>query len=247
MFTLPVVLGHRGARGVKTENTLEAFRYACQSGIRWVELDAMLTKDGKVVVFHDEELDRMAGNATGRLDERTYAELQNVVLKNNQKIPTLAEVLDVLNEYGACVNVEIKPSRPELGRETARKVWEVVKEKGFDNPDRLYFSSFVWDALEETQALAPHIRRGVLVEDVSGDWRPAAKKVDAYSINYDADLLNPPLIKEILDAGYRLLVYTVNDFDLAKSLRAQGAAGVFSDIPVQMAQALGVELTVSAR
>lgn len=247
MFTLPVVLGHRGARNVKTENTLEAFRYACQSGIRWVELDAMLTKDGKVVVFHDEELDRMAENATGRLDERTYAELQNVVLKNNQKIPTLAEVLDVLNEYDVCVNVEIKPSRPELGRETARKVWDVVREKGFDNPDRLYFSSFVWDSLEETKALAPHIRRGVLVEDVSGDWRPAAKKVEAYSINYDADLLNPPLIKEILDAGYKLLVYTVNDFELAKSLRTQGAAGVFSDIPVQMAQALGVKLTAFAQ
>ena len=52
-FVLPVVLGHRGARAVKTENTIEAFRYACQSGVKWVELDAMLSADKTVMVFHD--------------------------------------------------------------------------------------------------------------------------------------------------------------------------------------------------
>ncbi len=69
-FNLPVVLGHRGARAVKTENTIEAFRYACRSGIGWVELDAMLSADGVVMVLHDETLERMTGEG-GRLDEKT--------------------------------------------------------------------------------------------------------------------------------------------------------------------------------
>ncbi|MBP3402472.1 MAG: hypothetical protein J6L82_01010 [Alphaproteobacteria bacterium] len=236
-FVLPVVLGHRGARAVKTENTIEAFRYACQSGVKWVELDAMLSADKTVMVFHDETLDRMAG-VDGRLDEFTAERLRALTLKTGAKIPTLAEVLDVLNEFQACVNIEIKPSRPELARETARQVWQVIREKGFDDPDRLFFSSFAWDALEETLVFAPHIRRGVLVEDISGDWRPAAKKVSAYSINYDADLLTPELIKEIKDGGYHLLAYTVNDPALAKQLRAQGTEAFFCDDPVNMMTAL---------
>lgn len=137
-FVLPVVLGHRGARAVKTENTIEAFRYACQSGVKWVELDAMLSADKTVMVFHDETLDRMAG-VDGRLDEFTAERLRALTLKTGAKIPTLAEVLDVLNEFQACVNIEIKPSRPELARETARQVWQVIREKGFDDPDRLFF------------------------------------------------------------------------------------------------------------
>ena len=235
-FVLPLILGHRGARAVKTENTLEAFRYACQSGVKWVELDAMLSKDGVVMVFHDETLERMTGKA-GRLDELTAEQLQELSVKSTEKIPMLAEVLDVLNEFGACVNIEIKPSRPELARETARKIWQVVCEKGFDNPDRLVFSSFAWDALEETASLAPQIRRGVLVEKESGDWRQAAKKVSAYSINYDANLLSLKLISEIKAGGYHLMAYTVNDPVRAKQLHNAGVESFFCDDPVAMMKA----------
>ncbi|MBR1777948.1 MAG: hypothetical protein IJ752_05120 [Alphaproteobacteria bacterium] len=236
-FVLPLILGHRGARAVKTENTIEAFRYACQSGIRWVELDAMLSQDGQVMVFHDETLDRLSGVSV-RLDKLTAEQLQKISLNPGGKIPTLAEVLDVLNEFRACVNIEIKPSRPDLARETARRVWQVVQEKGFDDPDRLVFSSFAWDSLEETALLAPQIRRGVLVEDISGDWRSAAKKVGAYSINYDADLLTEELIAEIKKGGYRLMAYTVNDPDQAKQLKALGVESFFCDDPAAMMKVL---------
>ena len=110
-FVLPFILGHRGARAVKTENTVDAFRYACQAGIKWVELDAMLSKDGVVMVFHDETLERLTGKE-GRLDELTAEQLQKLSLNPAGKIPTLAEVLDVLNEFQACVNIEIKPYIP---------------------------------------------------------------------------------------------------------------------------------------
>lgn len=236
-FELPSVFGHRGARAVKTENTAEAFRYACASGIRWVELDVMLSRDGVPMVFHDETLDRLS-ETKGRLDSLTADELKNVRLAGGAGIPTLDEVLRLLNEYGGCVNIEIKPSRPELARETARAAWQVVCENGFDDPARLLFSSFAWEALEETAALAPAIRRGVLVEEVSGDWRPAARKVGAYSIHYDADLLTAPLIREIREKGYRLLAYTVNEPEKARKLRDMGVESFFCDSPAEMARAL---------
>lgn len=236
-FVFPLVFGHRGARAVKTENTIEAFRYACQSGVKWVELDAMLSKDGVAMVFHDETLERMTGRG-GRLDELTAEQLRRLTVNQREKIPTLAEVLDVLNDFRACVNIEIKPSRVELARETARRIWQVVREKEFDNPDRLLFSSFAWEALEEMTVSAPDIRRGVLVEKKSRDWRPEAKKIKAYSIHYDADLLMPSLIAEIKDAGYRLAAYTVNDPEQAKRLQNAGVEAFFCDDPATMLAAL---------
>ncbi len=236
-FELPLVFGHRGARAVRTENTDEAFRYACTSGIRWVELDVMLSRDGVPMVFHDETLDRLS-ETKGRLDSFTAAGLKDVRLTGGAGIPTLGEVLRLLNEYDGCVNIEIKPSRPELARETARAAWRVACENGFDDPARLLFSSFAWDALEETAALAPAIRRGVLVEDISGDWRPAAEKIEAYSIHYDADLLTAPLIREIRGKGYRLLAYTVNEPEKARKLRDMGVDAFFCDSPAEMMREL---------
>lgn len=236
-FDLPPVFGHRGARAVRTENTLGAFRYACTSGIRWVELDVMLSRDGVPMVFHDETLDRLS-ETKGRLDSFTAAGLKDVRLAGGAGIPTLDEVLRLLNECGGCVNIEIKPSRPDLARETARTAWRVVCENGFDDPSRLLFSSFAWDALEEMAELAPAIRRGVLVEEDSADWRPVAEKIGAYSIHYDADLLTEPLIREIRGQGYRLLAYTVNEPEKAQMLREWGVESFFCDSPVEMMQAM---------
>ncbi len=232
-FVLPIVLGHRGARAVQTENTIKAFCCCCQSNVKWVELDAMLSKDGTPMVFHDETLERMT-DQTGRVDELTAEQLQELSLKPEGYIPTLAEVLDVLNEFRAGVNIEIKPSRPELARETARRVWQIVCEKDFDDSERLLFSSFAWDALEETAVLAPHIRRGVLVGKKSGDWHCAAEKIKAYSVHYDAELLTPEIIAEIKKGGYRLMAYTVNNPDQAVRLQAAGVDSFFCDDPAAM-------------
>ena len=111
-------------------------------------------------------------------------------------------------------------------------------ENGFDDPSRLLFSSFAWDALEEMAELAPAIRRGVLVEEDSADWRPVAEKIGAYSIHYDADLLTEPLIREIRGQGYRLLAYTVNEPEKAQMLREWGVESFFCDSPVEMMQAM---------
>lgn len=189
------------------------------------------------MVFHDETLERMAGRKE-RTDELTAEQLLELPLKPQGRIPTLAEVLQTLNGFQACVNIEIKPSRFDLARETARRIWQVVCETGFDDSDRLLFSSFAWDALEEVAVLAPHIRRGVLVGKESGDWRAAAKKVKAYSVNYDAKLLTPEIIAEIKKDGYRLMAYTVNDPDQAKRLYANGVDSFFCDDPVLMSKAL---------
>ncbi len=232
---LPLIIGHRGAKGVKEENTPEAFDYACRSGVSCVELDAMLSKDGEAFVFHDETVDRMCPSATGRLDAMDSEDILRLKTSGGNVIPRLAEVLSLIKGYdGVCVNVEIKPSRPELAERTAGRVWEVVKKINFDDPDRLLFSSFSLAALKTVSELAPHIGRGVLAGSKRFDWKKAAKRLKAYSVHYDYALLTPELIRDILNEGYLPAAYTVNAVETAKRLADEGVRSFFTDFPVEM-------------
>ncbi|MCQ2965826.1 MAG: hypothetical protein MJ250_03695 [Alphaproteobacteria bacterium] len=222
------VIGHRGARPMVPENTLSAFKYAKEHGVKMVELDVMLTADKIPVVFHDETLKRMARNPA-RIDELTFEELQKIELPAGERVPSFDAVVKLLKELDLSVNVEIKPSKPEFAKITAQKAWECIKANDF--ADHVFVSSFEWDSLFEFKKLAPSIKRGVLVEDVSPDWRETAKKLEAFSINYDANLLTPALIEEIHSLGYKILVWTVNDKKVANTLFEQGIFAIFSDEP----------------
>ncbi len=232
-LTLPLVFGHRGAKAIELENTIKSFQYACQSNIAGIELDVMLSKDGVAMVFHDETLDRLC-ETKGRLENFTAQELLSFPLLNGAKIPTLEQVLDALKDYQGVLNIEIKPSNTHLCQKTAQETCKIVKKKGFDKPQKLFFSSFQYECLKETMKILPEIKRGVLVEESSVHWQEAAQEIKAYSINYDATLLTPALIKEIKQKGYHLLAYTVNDTKQAKELYSQGVEGFFCDNPVKI-------------
>lgn len=88
----PIVLAHRGGVEVAPENTMAAFESAVQMGIRYLETDAHLTKDGVVVSFHDDELDRVT-DGTGRIADKTWTELASVRLEGGHRIPRMDELL----------------------------------------------------------------------------------------------------------------------------------------------------------
>ena len=110
---MSIVLGHRGASGYAPENTLEAFKLAMDMGADGFELDVHLSKDGELVVMHDETVDRTT-DGTGFVGEMTLAELKALDASNHKeaykgaKIPTLAEVYDLIRDTNHIVNVEIK-------------------------------------------------------------------------------------------------------------------------------------------
>ena len=132
----PVNLAHRGSSAVAPENTLEAFRAAVEAGAGGLELDVHLTRDGHVVVLHDETVDRTTGG-TGEVAGMTLDELRGLDAGHNfspdggstlpyrgtnVRVPTLAEVL---REFpGVAVNIDMKADRP--GIEAA--VLEVLRQ-----------------------------------------------------------------------------------------------------------------------
>ena len=108
------VIGHRGASAYAPENTLSSFRLAKELKADWFELDVTLTKDGQVLVIHDDKLDRTT-NGKGKAGAKTLAELKQLDAGSwkdpkfaGEKLPTLAEALDLAKELKIGVYIEIK-------------------------------------------------------------------------------------------------------------------------------------------
>lgn len=102
----PMMIGHRGAMGYETENTLASINKAVALGAAMIEIDVFQIASGELVVFHDNELDRLS-NATGPITSFTWEALQEVVLEGGHSIPLLKTVLDQLAGKAA-LNIELK-------------------------------------------------------------------------------------------------------------------------------------------
>ena len=108
-----MIWAHRGASAYAPENSMEAFKMAHEIGADGIELDVHLTKDGHLVVAHDETIDRCS-NGSGLIIDKTLSELLSFDFSNNKenfsdiRIPTLEQVLDFIKQTNMVLNIEIK-------------------------------------------------------------------------------------------------------------------------------------------
>jgi len=110
----PIILAHRGGAHEFEENTMEGFRACYERGIRGFETDVRMTKDGVLVILHDDSLDR-THNATGAVEHRTAAELRDVVTKKGQKMLFLDELLTYFaDKPGVYIEWEMKTGNKML-------------------------------------------------------------------------------------------------------------------------------------
>ncbi len=157
------------------ENSLEAFRLAGRAGYG-AELDVRLTKDGQVVVFHDDTLDRMCG-VSGRVDEKSYDELKLLSLAGtNQRIPLLTEVLEVYGGRGPLI-VEIKNG--PRNRELCEKTYAILS----DYPGEVCVESFNPRILRWFRFHAKDIVRGQLATTMS-DYDGAVSRPTAFMLSH---------------------------------------------------------------
>ena len=99
-------IGHRGARGHIAENTLESIQKAIDLNVDGVEIDVFRCASGEIVVFHDKELSRLT-NSNGFIEDITLDSLNHILVEGKYKIPTLEEVLELING-DILLNVELK-------------------------------------------------------------------------------------------------------------------------------------------
>jgi len=242
-LNVPRVIGHRGAAEAAPENTLESFAEAKRQGALWVEYDAKLTADNAVILLHDDTVDRTS-NGTGPAAQKTLAEMTALDAGSwkgadwaGARVPTLAATLAKLDTLGLGSNIEIKPC-PGRDRETARgiiselhRIWGGQKPASGKMP---LVSSFSYDALLEAREMAPELPLGLLLEDDPVDWRQQAERIQAVSVHCWDRKLTEAWARDIKAAGFGLLVYTVNEVDLARRLFGWGVDAVFTDAPARL-------------
>ena len=233
---VPKVIGHRGAAGHAPENTVAAIEKAAALGARWVEFDVKLTRDGELILFHDDTLERTT-DGKGKVDETTLADIRRLDAGKwyqarfaGARVPTLDEAMEALARLGLGANVEIKPC-PGRERETGEATARALRARW---PGRLpapVLSSFRAEALAAAQSAAPEFPRALLVREVSDEWRSQAEALGATAVHCNHQFIDRHRILALKGAGYAVRCYTVNDVRTATQLFAWGVESVFTDYP----------------
>ena len=228
-----MIFGHRGLSSLAPENTMAAFRCAVDHQVKWVEADVDVIADGTVIICHDSTLDRTT-NRAGRYDDLTVADLGGIDAGGwfsprfvGEPLPTLSDLIDLMNDAGLNANIEIKPN--ETGKEaTLRLIDGVIAQLERLRPDvKVIVSSFshlllhLFKQLYESRAL-------------SGDWRSTLEIVGADYIHPEDSGLTRQQVQEFRAEGYGVNVWTVNSPSRANELFNWGVTGVFSDVPHQI-------------
>lgn len=165
------IWAHRGCSQNNPENTLTSFEKAASLDIvKGIELDIQLTRDGEIVVIHDERVDRTT-NGIGFVRDFSLAELNNLAIWTRsdkvERIPTMEEVLDLLApnlKKGFLINIELKTSIYSYpGIE--KKITELISKKGFEN--NIVYSSFSALSLKNLYECNPTAKLGMLDAKVS--------------------------------------------------------------------------------
>jgi len=222
----PLIIGHRGAMGHETENTLASVQKAIDLGVDMIEIDVFNVKSGETVVFHDDTLERLT-NAGGNIEDWNYFLLQKVILDGGHRIPKLQDVLRLI-DHKVKLNIELK------GSGTTDRVNFIInyyiKEKGWKLDDFI-ISSFKWDELKAMRALNPDIPIAILTGEDPVEAIPIAKELKAEAINPNFEMLNAKNNLEIQEAGFKIYVWTVNEPEDIIAMKRFGVDGIITNYP----------------
>lgn len=181
----PKVWAHRGASAYAPENTMESFELAHKMGADGFEIDVHFSKDGRLIVAHDETVDRVS-NGTGRIVDKTYQELLQLDFSNgkqgytNTKVPTLEQVLDFAKETGMELNIELKTGIV-LYEGIEKATLDMVKAFGVE--EQLIYSSFNHYSLMLARQVDPSCKIGLLYQEAMIDPAEYAKRIGANAIH----------------------------------------------------------------
>ncbi|MFJ7416865.1 glycerophosphodiester phosphodiesterase [Streptomyces sp. NPDC098077] len=214
-----LTLGHRGVMGVEPENTLRSFVRAEASGMDAIELDLHLSKDGALVVMHDEDVDRTT-DGTGPIAARTLAELRELDAGRGERIPVFEEVLEAVSSP---LQAEIKDVA------AARALADVIRER--DLVGRVEVSSFHDEAVTEIARLVPGVRTVLIASRWGADVVDRAKTAGAATLALNIRRLTLEVVEQAHSESVKVIGWVVNTQDHLRLARALGLDGATTDFP----------------
>ena len=260
---LPKIIAHRGASSVAPENTLLAFQLAIEAGAQVIETDAHLTRDGEIVLIHDEDL-RRTTSCSGIVAYQRLADLApcdagywfapngepaHPFRERGLTVPRLADLLDLVTRSTpeVVVNVEIKNAEDDFsfdpGNRLAVRLVDLLRQ--LDAFERVIVSSFNPAAVDLVQELKPAIRTALLCGPRSDlDGRTAYARARGHdAIHPHHSLLGSGerarrRVDVLRQAGLEVSVWTVNEPQRMLELAAAGVDGIISDDPALLRRVL---------
>ncbi|WP_379969180.1 glycerophosphodiester phosphodiesterase family protein [Epilithonimonas sp. UC225_85] len=221
------IIAHRGfwqTDPPTTENSIQSLKNAQNLKIYGAEFDVRMSKDGVLVINHDEH------HGTMQISETDFKELAKLKLSNGEKYPTLKDYLKQgKKDKGLKLIIEIKPAKtPELENEIVKKTIQTVTELKLDSQSE--FISFSLNVCKEIKKVEPKFK----VQYLEGNLSPQQIKAEGLGgIDYHYSVFekNPTWIAEANSLGLITNSWTVNDIEVYKKLKEQGLGFVTTNVP----------------
>ena len=250
---LPAIIGHRGYRAKYPENTLASFSTAMAAGAGMIELDVTLSKDRKVVVIHDDTLNRTT-SGSGFVQQATLQELKRLDAGSwfdsrfkGESLPTLEEVL-ILAGGKILINVEIKSSAWEAGfpeDAVERQVVDLIIR--YDLLNSTLVSSFHAGFLENIGKLPVHPEIAFITDrNASQNTLDMCQRLGVFSWHPHYKALEQRHIEKAHAQGILIFPYTVNPVEEMLMLVNMGVDGVITDDPGAAISCLAANCKTSA-
>lgn len=229
------IFAHRGYSGCYPENTMLAFHKAVETGCDGIELDVQLTKDGTVVIIHDEKLDRTT-TGCGSVKDFTYDEIRTLDAAkawngkfHKELIPSFEEYCEWAATTPLVTNIEFKTSKvyyPDIEKKTI----EIIAKHGLEK--KVLFSSFNHLSILEAKKIAPSIPVGAIGEKQGFASAGAYCKHWGFEFYHPSHKsLNNAAIKELNDNGIGTNVWNINGMAELEKMVEWNVAGIFTNFP----------------
>lgn len=223
---------HRGASEYYPENTILSFRKGLEMGANGIETDVQKTKDGVVVLFHDDTLNRVTGKS-GSIADYTYSELLEFdVIKNElkEKITTFEEFLKEFGKEDITFAIELKVTG--VAKETAQLIYK------YGVQDKVIITSFQFDALMEMKECAPDLKRGYLLFHLDEKTRKEIETLELYEICPNGENVTKEEVAEYHEKGYGVRAWGMANVDIMKDTIEKGVDGMTVNFPDKLTEYL---------
>jgi glycerophosphoryl diester phosphodiesterase len=222
-----LIFAHRGASGVEPENTLRAIQAAIDADVDGIEID-IHEVDNKFFVIHDRWLHRTT-TGNGQIYQYKYEQLRNLDAGLGEPIPTLDEVLSLV--AGKCIiNIELK------GVNNITLLFSyldhAIKTTALITNDVL-LSSFNHRLLYNINQQRSDFAIGALTACYPLEYAKFAQQLNAYSVHLDVDFISKHFVQDAHQRGLKVYVYTVDELEDIKAMKALGVDGIFSNFPTR--------------
>lgn len=216
------ILGHRGAKGEKPENTLKGIQYAIDCGVKAIEIDVHKSKDEKLIVIHDDTLERTT-DGKGKILDFTLKELKDLDAGEGEKIPTLEEVSDLLINLDIIFFIEIKAENCE------EAVAQLIKEKKYYS--KTFVKAFNHRILLNIKNINPKIRTQCLMYGLPIDPVSIVSSAKANGLSLSASTIDKQLVEECHNSNILVTTWNANTISEMQKFKDMGVDFIGTDFP----------------